>query len=405
MNIHLIKKGVLFAAIALSLSVTRSTLAGEKLKVFILAGQSNMVGHANPHTMATLYQSNDPRDKTLSEMVFKKESGLSKEKLHAQLALARKIDELTGGISNDKIKAMADGPEKTALEAEVKKLKEAREAYKARVNDSSVVSDRVYICSTADRSEKNGKLAVGFGGGGKKMGPEYGFGLSMAQKIDGPILLIKTSWGGKSLNYDFRPPSAGPYELNEKEKAGEKAEEVKKNVGLYYRMMHESVQEVLVNLKEMHPSYDPDAGYEIAGFVWFQGFNDQFSPEFRDNYASNMISFIKDVRTACKVPNLPFIIGVLGTPRTAEKVAENAVSVAQRNAAQRLGLENKVLAVESYKDYATFSHEIFSKGWPKHYHEWDLVGSDRPYHYLGSGTFFVRLGDSFANAMFQLMAK
>jgi hypothetical protein len=27
------------------------------------------------------------------------------------------------------------------------------------------------------------------------------------------------------------------------------------------------------------------------------------------------------------------------------------------------------------------------------------VGSDRPYHYLGSGKFFVRLGDAFATAM------
>ena len=35
----------------------------------------------------------------------------------------------------------------------------------------------------------------------------------------------------------------------------------------------------------------------------------------------------------------------------------------------------------------------------------DTVGSDRPYHYLGSGTFFVRLGDSFAKSMAELIAK
>ena len=56
--------------------------------------------------------------------------------------------------------------------------------------------------------------------------------------IDGPILLIKTSWGGKSLHYDFRPPSAGTYTLSEKEKASDKAAEIKKNAGLNYRMMH-----------------------------------------------------------------------------------------------------------------------------------------------------------------------
>ena len=386
-------------------SIASPAVAGEKLKIFILAGQSNTVGHANPHTIATLYQSGDPRDEALAKMVFKEGSGLSKAKLDAQLVEARKLDELSGGISFDKVKKMEDGPEKKALEARVKKHKDAHEAYKSKVTSACVVSDRVYINSIADGSKKSGKLGVGYGGGGKKLGPEFGFGLSMAKKVEGPILLIKTSWGGKSINYNFRPPSAGPYQLNDKEKAGGKADEIKKNAGLNYRMMNESIQNVLGNLKENHPAYDADAGYEIAGFVWFQGYNDQFSDEFRDNYKDNMISFIKDVRKEYQVPKMPFVIGVLGTGRTAEKVGENAVSLGQREAAKAPEFKGNVVSVESYKDYSNFSHEIFSKGWPKHYHEWDTVGSDRPYHYLGSGAFFVRLGDSFANAMADLMVK
>ena len=399
------KKSAVLTMAAAIVSIASPAVAAEKLKIFILAGQSNTVGHANPHTIATLYQSGDPRDEALAKMVFKEGSGPSKAKLDAQLVEARKLDELSGGISFDKVKKMEDGPEKKALEEKTKKLKEAHEAYKSKVNEACVVSDRVYINSIADGSKKSGKLGVGYGGGGKKLGPEFGFGLSMAQKIKGPILLIKTSWGGKSINYNFRPPSAGPYQLNDKEKAGGKADEIKKNAGLNYRMMNESIQNVLSNLKENHPAYDADAGYEIAGFVWFQGYNDQFSDEFRDNYKDNMISFIKDVRKEYKVPKMPFVIGVLGTGRTAEKVGENAVSLGQREAAKAPEFKGNVVSVESYKDYSNFSHEIFSKGWPKHYHEWDTVGSDRPYHYLGSGTFFVRLGDSFANAMAELMAK
>lgn len=398
------KRAVLTIAAAV-VSISIPAVAAEKLKIFILAGQSNTVGHANPHTIATLYQSGDPRDEALAKMVFKEGSGLSKAKLDAQLVEARKLDELSGGISFDKVKKMEDGPEKKALEAKVKKHKDAHEAYKSEVTSACVVSDRVYINSIADRNKKSGKLGVGYGGGGKKLGPEFGFGLSMAQKIKGPILLIKTSWGGKSINYNFRPPSAGPYQLSDKEKNGGKADEIKKNAGLNYRLMNESIQNVLSNLKENHPAYDADAGYEIAGFVWLQGYNDQFSDEFRDNYAGNMISFIKDVRKEYEVPEMPFVIGVLGTGRTAEKVGENAVSLGQREAAKAPEFKGNVVSVESYKDYSNFSHEIFSKGWPKHYHEWDTVGSDRPYHYLGSGTFFVRLGDSFANAMAELMAK
>jgi alpha-galactosidase len=397
--------------IALAIVMAASFVSGlsaeeaKTVKVFVLAGQSNMVGHARAHTIATLYASDDARDKELVELAFGKGSGISKKLLDEQLTLGRKIDELTGGISNDKIKAMKPGPEKTALEAEVKKLKDAHEAYKQNVHSSCVVSDRVYINSIADRNTKSGKLGVGYGGDGKKIGPEYAFGLSIAEKIDGPILLIKASWGGKSINYNFRPPSAGAYQLNEKQKTSDKADEIKKNAGLNYRMMNEAVHNVLDNLKDHHPAYDAKAGYEIAGFVWFQGYNDQFSPEFRDNYKANMITFIKDVRKEYKMPNMPFVIGVLGTGVTAEKVADNAVSVGQREAAKAPEFKDNVVAVESYTEYSHFSNEVFKKGWPKHYHEWDTVGSDRPYHYLGSGAFFVRLGDSFANSMADLIAK
>ena len=75
------------------------------------------------------------------------------------------------------------------------------------------------------------------------------------------------------------------------------------------------------------------------------------------------------------------------------------MSLAQRAAAASTEFSGRVVSVESYKDYSLYSHQVFEKGWPEHFHEWDTVGSDRPYHYLGSGAFFVRLGDSFARAM------
>jgi len=405
MKLNPLRKRTLLAVAVSILSPITPAFAGEKLKVFILAGQSNTVGHARGHTIATLYQSGTARDKELVKLVFKKDSKLSKKTLNDQLIQARKLDELTGGISNDKIKSMIAGPEKTVLEAEVKKRKDAHVAYKTKIAESCVVSNRVYINSIADRNKKAGKLGISYGADKSKIGPEYGFGLSIAEKVDGPILLIKTSWGGKSLNYNFRPPSAGPYELNAKEKSGGKADEIKKKASLNYRMMNESIHAVLGNLKENHPAYDAEAGYEIAGFVWFQGYNDQFSPEFRDNYKDNMVSFIKDVRKEYRTPNMPFVVGVLGTGMTAEKVAENQVSLAQREAAKAPEFKDNVVSVESYTDYSLYSHKIFSKGWQRHYHEWDTVGSDRPYHYLGSGAFFVRLGDSFAKSMADLIAK
>ncbi len=103
MNASPLKKSTTFVVVASVLLIASPVFAGEKLKVFILAGQSNMVGHARAHTIATLHHSDDARDKELIELVFEDGSGLSKKTLEEQLALGRKIDELTGGISNDKI--------------------------------------------------------------------------------------------------------------------------------------------------------------------------------------------------------------------------------------------------------------------------------------------------------------
>lgn len=387
------------------LSITSPAFADKKLKVFILAGQSNTVGHANQHTLATLYRPGDARDKRLAKLVFKNNSGLSAKALQEQLERGEKIDVITGGISNEKLKALAEGPAKTAAEAELKKLNKAYDAYTEKVISACVVSDRVHISSIADGNKRSGPLTVGFGGNPTKIGPEFTFGLSMAQKLDGPILLIKTSWGGKSINYDFRPPSAGPYTLNDKQKEAKNAADIRKNAGLNWRMMNEAIGEVLKDLKKYHPAYDATAGHEMAGFVWFQGFNDQFSDEFRENYRDMMVHFIKDVRKEYDTPGMPFVIGVLGTNMTKEGVDKNAVSVAQREAAKAPEFKDNVTSVESYQVYDLGARAVYDKGWAKNFAVWRAIGSDRPYHYLGSGTFFARLGDSFATAMAELIGK
>jgi len=80
-----------------------------------------------------------------------------------------------------------------------------------------IAREDVWIWSTTDGGEK-GDLSVGFGSNAD-IGPELGFGSVLGDLYDEQVLLIKTAWGGKSLAVDFRPPSAvakrggtvGPY--------------------------------------------------------------------------------------------------------------------------------------------------------------------------------------------------
>ena len=245
--------------------------SAKPLQIFILAGQSNMQGHAKISTFEHIGM--DPATKPM-------------------------LDEMQN----------ADGTPK--------------------------VCKRVWIssigCGKDDTTEQTGKLTAGFGATSEKIGPEFTFGLYMHKFTDVPILLIKTAWGGKSLNTDFRPPGAEPYVFNEtqlatlqkqgKDIATIKAEK-EKETGVYYRLMIEQVKKVLADIKRVVPAYDATQGHELAGFAWFQGWNDMVDqgtyptrdkPGGHDAYSTALAQFIRDVRKDLNVPKLPFVIGVLG---------------------------------------------------------------------------------------------
>ena len=85
--------------------------------------------------------------------------------------------------------------------------------------------------------------------------------------------------------------------------------------------MVEHVKKVLGDIKRVVPDYDAAQGYELAGFAWFQGWNDMVDggtypnrdkPGGYDAYSTAMAHFIRDVRKDLNAPKLPFVIGVLG---------------------------------------------------------------------------------------------
>ena len=56
-------------------------------------------------------------------------------------------------------------------------------------------------------------------------------------------------------------------------------------------------------------------GYELAGFVWYQGWNDGCEPKTAvPEYEQNLVNLIKDVRKDLNAPHLPVVIGELTGP-------------------------------------------------------------------------------------------
>jgi alpha-galactosidase len=157
----------------------------------------------------------------------------------------------------------------------------------------------------------------------------------MDAAMDEPVLIIKAAWGGKSLHTDFRPPSAGPYQLSSFQRENYPKQEghgipkdfeqwkadKSKATGHYYRLMIGHVRKVLADVKRVYPDYDSAQGYELGGFVWLQGFNDMVDGHVYPNhnkpdrfalYTELLAHFIRDVRKDLAAPNLPFVIGVMG---------------------------------------------------------------------------------------------
>jgi len=74
------------------------------------------------------------------------------------------------------------------------------------------VRDDVWVYYKMPRAgPKTGGLTIGFTGYGEKhhFGPELQFGHVIGDHLAEQVLLVKTAWGGKSVYKDFRPPSSG----------------------------------------------------------------------------------------------------------------------------------------------------------------------------------------------------
>lgn len=376
-------------------------LSAKPLQVYVLVGQSNMEGHAKVETIP--YIAEDPATKAL----------------HARLV----------------------GPDGKPRAAE-----------------------RVWISYFTGVGEKNGegfgKLTTGYGSrrdpaaDGGKIGPEYAFGLAMERATDAPVLLIKAAWGGKSLNHDFRPPSAGAYPRTPRDI--EQNAHTDDDTGKYYRLMVAHVNRVLADPARVCPAYDPRQGYELAGFVWFQGFNDMVDGNYYPRqpkgqadkrftaYSDLLTKLIVDVRKDFGAPGLPFVIGVMGVGGKDPGSEDNlAFREAMARPAALPEFRGNVAAVrtapfwdeelgaiqEKREKLRQLAFELRNKGkrsanadgkmseaQQKAYlkeQESRLISAEEAaklargasnagYHYLGSAKTFARIGEAFAEAALSL---
>jgi hypothetical protein len=269
--------------------VATSCSSAQKLRVFVLAGQSNMEGQAEVST----------------------------------------VNKTTGAPLNGTLKYQLTDPRTAALFAPT---------WDSAANDWAVLDDvKVWfneagsqqgingsvIPGTAGVDASCGSLTGGFGCGASKnlIGPEYGFGFGMHAGLglgrsggDGggdKIVIVKTAWGGKTLAGDFRPPSAAADGAAGRDPycAGAYCSQT----GHFYDVMLADVAKLMA--PGVLGSMFPDTAAltpEIAGFGWFQGWNDGCDLNQTAAYEANMVHLIRDLRAAWRAPSLAVSIAVAG---------------------------------------------------------------------------------------------
>jgi alpha-galactosidase len=378
-----------------------------KVKVFILSGQSNMEGRGFP------------------------------EPLSWQITQEKYRQRYTHFIKNGDYDAFA------------KKVAETKDPNDNRKPPTYLWSTRhdVWI----NYLGKHGDLTVGYGSPREGFGPELNFGHVVGNYYDEQVLIIKASWGGRALARGFLPPSsmlsdaeyakltaaqndetkawnaAEPAKIEatnqkiiEQNKTAEKKKPLRKfrprelvtvakykdQFGKDYRNMVNEVHSCLSELGERFPGYR-NRGYEIKGFVWFQGWNDQYQDRWL-SYETNMANFIRDVRKEFKAPDMAFVIGQMGndglkadkdgSPRDYIKKAQAAVPEASE-------FKSNAICVRTDRFWDMEAHAIYigPGGWSKDVDKWRQFGNDRPYHYYGSPWFFAQAGTGFGEAMIKLL--
>ena len=219
-----------------------------------------------------------------------------------------------------------------------------------------------------------GELSVGYAVYGDKhhFGPELQFGHVVGEASRDQVLLIKTAWGGKSLFRDFRPPSAGGV------------------VGPYYVKMLAEVRAALADLKKDFPAYD-GSPVELAGFVWYQGWNDGVNPKTAvPEYEQNLAHLIRDVRKELNAPKLPVVIGELTGPWVDAPKEWTALRQAQANVAR----------MPEFKDTVVFvpTREFVRK--PE-----DSPNPSHGHHEFGNAETYFLVGDALGKAAAQMTGR
>lgn len=239
---------------------------------------------------------------------------------------------------------------------------------------------------------------------GNKLGIEIGIGHQLGNAVEAPVMVLKSSIGNRGLGWDLLPPGSERFEFTDSKdgktyeypgykdevrhgrwEKGNVPEEPKHNwyAGKQYDDDVANAKKVLEELDK----YYPDAkGYEVAGFLWWQGDKDRYDAGHASRYETNLVTLIKALRKEFNAPEAPFVFASLGQTKE-DETETNEGKIIQ-------GMKN--VASGKYKD------EIGENIGFVYTHPLSL-GSSSNAHYGGNAKTYMNVGLAMGEAMTKLL--
>lgn len=154
----------------------------------------------------------------------------------------------------------------------------------------------------------------------RTIGPEFGIGHVLGDAEKAPVMLLKSCIGNRSLGWDLLPPGSESYEFEGKIYAGYKQspdswakgtepKPINWYAGKQYDDDVANAKSVLKDMEKFHPGAKE---YEVAGFFFWQGEKDCGNAAHAAHYEENLVRFIKQLRKDFEAPEAKFVMATLG---------------------------------------------------------------------------------------------
>lgn len=159
---------------------------------------------------------------------------------------------------------------------------------------------------------------------GRAIGPEIGIGHHLGNLLDEPVMLLKSCIGNRGLGWDLLPPGSESFEFEDQGKtwvyAGYKQSPARwekgtepEPIGWYAgKQYDDDIGNAKKVLEELGTYYPGATKFEVAGFFWWQGDKDRYDAGHASRYEKNLVRLIEQLRKDFDSPNAKFVSATLG---------------------------------------------------------------------------------------------